>query len=816
VTHLAAIVLGQNDWLLPAAGAFAVALAYIGFSYVRSPAAPGLKLGCAALKLLGLAALLACLLEPMWSGQRAKPGANLFAVVADNSQGLTIKDRGASRSRGEELRDLLTGSEARWPAALAENFQPRNYTFDARLQSTRDFSELDFDGRASAIGGALRSLRQRYEGQPLAGVLLFTDGIATDAATLEADLAGLPPVYPVLIGRDEPATDIAILKTTASQTPFEDTPVTVTAEVSATGYAGSDIVGRLEWIETGARAVAATGTNGAKARPSPRAIEQTLRASGEGKLAFRFQFRPERSGVLFYRLRVSAKGEEGQFAAPATSREATLANNERTIVVNRDRGPYRILYVSGRPNWEYKFLHRGLEFDDQVNLVGLIRVAKREAKFEFRGRAGESSNPLFRGFGNQSAEEIERYDQPVLVRLNTRDEFELRGGFPKTAEDLFPYHAVILDDLEAEFFTADQMNLLQRFVSERGGGVLMLGGQESLGEGRYLRTPIGDMLPVYLDLQPDPLPETMMQLNLTREGWLQPWVRLRDTESAEKKRLGEQPKLETVNRVRSIKPGAMVLATVSDGHADHPALVAQRFGHGKTAVLTLGDFWRLGLGDEARVKDLGKAWRQITRWLVADVPARVELAQDRVAGDVVEAVRLTTRARDEKYLPLDNATARLTVRQIGFGTNAPAAGTNNAPALAPVALVAEPSATEAGVYESGFTPRESAGYLAEAVVTDEMGKEIGRAETGWTAEFAAAEFASVMPNRALLETIARKTGGEVIEAGRLEKFIGELATKRAPVTENWLRPLWHTPAMFLFALCCFVAEWGLRRWKGLA
>ena len=38
----------------------------------------------------------------------------------------------------------------------------------------------------------------------------------------------------------------------------------------------------------------------------------------------------------------------------------------------------------------------------------------------------------------------------------------------------------------------------------------------------------------------------------------------------------------------------------------------------------------------------------------------------------------------------------------------------------------------------------------------------------------------------------------------------------APVTENWLRPLWHTPTMFLFALCCFIAEWGLRRWKGMA
>ena len=69
--------------------------------------------------------------------------------------------------------------------------------------------------------------------------------------------------------------------------------------------------------------------------------------------------------------------------------------------------------------------------------------------------------------------------KPVLRPLNTRDQFELRGGFPKTAEELYAYEAVVLDDLEAQFFTADQMSLLQKFVSERGGGLLMLGGAES-------------------------------------------------------------------------------------------------------------------------------------------------------------------------------------------------------------------------------------------------------------------------------------------------------------------------------------------------
>ena len=41
-----------------------------------------------SLKIAGLLLLLLCLLEPMWTTTRPREGANLFAVVADNSMGL--------------------------------------------------------------------------------------------------------------------------------------------------------------------------------------------------------------------------------------------------------------------------------------------------------------------------------------------------------------------------------------------------------------------------------------------------------------------------------------------------------------------------------------------------------------------------------------------------------------------------------------------------------------------------------------------------------------------------------------------------------
>jgi hypothetical protein len=66
-----------------------------------------------------------------------------------------------------------------------------------------------------------------------------------------------------------------------------------------------------------------------------------------------------------------------------------------------------------------------------------------------------------------------------------------------------------------------------------------------------------------------------------------------------------------------------------------------------------------------------------------------------------------------------------------------------------------------------------------------------------------------------LETLAQRTGGEVLKMDTLKSFVSHLPERRAPVTEPWSEALWQKPAVFLFAFVCFVVEWGVRRWKGL-
>lgn len=823
MTVTADIIFSGVSWRGPALAIFLAGCALVWWSYRSAP--PGRRGLCAALKLAGIGLLALCILEPQWSQPKATPGSNLMVVLADNSSSLQVSDEGASAPRSAALREVLDPAASSWQGALESNFQVRRYQFDRGLQPVDDFAALRFDGRASGLGGALETVATRFRGRPLAGVVVLTDGIATDLAALPENLSGWPPVYPVVMGKAGPARDLSVRKISVTQTAFEDAPVTVDAEVGVAGTAARSVVARL------------TDVSGKVEQ------EQTAEAgAGSGAVSFRFRIKDAPPGISFHRFSVREAGESGPDSA-----EATLANNTRVVVVDRAQGPYRLLYVGGRPNWEFKFLNRALESDDQVQMAALIRVARREPKFSFLGRAGETSNPLFRGTDDQAKGEVAAYDQPVIVRLNTRDEAELKTGFPTTEEELFSYHAIILDDVESAFFTPAQAGLLQRFVSVRGGGFLMLGGMESFAEGGYARTPVGEMLPVGLDRTATDSGPSELTFNLDREGWLQPWARLRENEADEKSRLSGMPGLRVVNRVRGVKPGAGVIATADDAAGQRvPALVVQRFGRGRSAALMAGDMWRWGMRSPEARMDLEKSWRQLVRWLVADVPGRVSLATVPKAADPAGAMEIQVRVADSGYQPVENATVSLEVEAVlveGAAAGLPAAmpvgksGAEADPAkagenekkvaespetasVAPVkpgvlTLQAEPSATEPGLYVASYVPRETGGYKVTAKAVNAAGAEQGRATAGWATDLAAQELRSLSPDRALLEDLARKTGGALVEPDGLNALVARLPSLKAPVMEPHEVPLWHTPWIFLTAVACLAGEWGLRRTQGL-
>jgi hypothetical protein len=130
-------------------------------------------------------------------------------------------------------------------------------------------------------------------------------------------------------------------------------------------------------------------------------------------------------------------------------------------------------------------------------------------------------------------------------------------------------------------------------------------------------------------------------------------------------------------------------------------------------------------------------------------------------------------------------------------------------------LMADASPSLPGTYQADYLATEAGACTVAAVATQSDGIVVGRTSAGWALDPAAAEFRSLKPNRAYLESLAKRTGGQVLTMDGLRDFVRQLPQRHAPIMEAWSKPLWQEPAVYLFALACFVAEWGIRRWRGL-
>lgn len=739
-----------------------------------------------------LLAVLVC--DPLRVEEVSRKRANEVVVAVDGSMRMTVPSVVKGEAINEPVKEALAFS-APWMEKLEEDFKVRLVEAGDRLKGLSKIEGATFEGKNGELLRSVRALRSSGSARALGAVILVTDGGVSDGALVEEIIKETgAAVFPVMARSEPVAEDLALEEVRVSQTPFEDAPVMLTVAVKALGWKGK------MW------SVAVLNEEG------------RVLASGEGKpgndmevTTVRLKLAAIKPGLNFLKVRLGKDSNAPEnFARPEWANgegEVTALNNERRVIVDRGAGPYRVLYVSGRPNWEYKFLRRALASDDQIQMPALIRIARREPKFEWLGRSGETSNPLFRGFGAQGEEEVQRYDKPVMIRLETRDAEELRDGFPKSAEELFgAYRAVVLDDVEAEFFSAEQQRLLERFVTERGGSVMMLGGQECFREGGYEHTPLGRMLPVYLDKVSEETGLEDGRLNLTREGWLEPWLRLRENDADEEQRLSRMPGFFAMNRVFSMKPGAALLATVNDEtQKAWPALVTQRFGAGRVTGLLLADLWRWGMRDDAARADLERLWRQLFRWSVVDVPDSLELQVTDVEGQGGKVKRLAMRVRNEAFQAVDDALVRMEVKRDGGES---------------VVLHAEPSLREAGLFEAEFVGEASGSYRAEAVV-ERFGesKPAGSSErklVGWVHDPVPAMTADMRPSTDWMKQLADGTGGQVLSLNEMSKLPDLLGRLNVPMKDRRVEPLWHDGWIFLLLLGLLSGEWILRRKGGMA
>ncbi len=216
----------------------------------------------------------------------------------------------------------------------------------------------------------------------------------------------------------------------------------------------------------------------------------------------------------------------------------------------------------------------------------------------------------------------------------------------------------------------------------------------------------------------------------------------------------------------------------------------------------IGDLWRWGLRradpDES---DLDRSWRQTVRWLVGDVPGRVDVSVRPKADATSPAVdirvagprRRVPAARQRQGRPPDHL-----------------------PDGETLTLDAEPDGREAGSYAATYVTKLPGAYRVVATATAPDGAPSANAKpagppspppTNSPASSRTATSSRPSPRRPR-ERWSTATGWT--------SFVASLSSRDAPITEPWISPLWHQPLYFLIAIACLTAEWGIRRVNGLA
>ncbi len=92
-----------------------------------------------------------------------------------------------------------------------------------------------------------------------------------------------------------------------------------------------------------------------------------------------------------------------------------------------------------------------------------------------------------------------RYLVPALTKENIDVELRPSTGLPSTLAGYENFDAVVLSDVPGYKVTHQKMKVAEQYVRTKGGGFIMVGGENSFGPGGWSRTPMEQMLPVSFD-----------------------------------------------------------------------------------------------------------------------------------------------------------------------------------------------------------------------------------------------------------------------------------------------------------------------------
>ncbi|MCG8651561.1 MAG: hypothetical protein MI861_17095, partial [Pirellulales bacterium] len=555
------------------------------------------------------------------------------------------------------------------------------------------------------------------------------------------------PLFPIGMGTSKPPADLAVLS----------------AEVPDSVFADDRIKGKLliqDHMSVGKPLEIMIHLEGQTV------WSEQLVTSGSGSRALGFDFSIQR--WVKDRLGGAAgKGGAVSMALPLEFKinpvegEARDDNNTFQTNVRAITRPRRVLVIDGRPRWEYRYLRNLLDRDNHWEVNDILA----------RGADGRIRIP--------------RGSRP--------------GQFPSSRRQLFAHDVIILGDIPRQAFEDQELEWIDQFVSERGGGLLLIDGQR--GKLKSFDGSILDaLLPVdwYANRPPT---AGGIEIGLSQRGRSTAALALAGDDNQSLVNWNRLPPVRWLANVRAA-PGCEVLLSSTDPTEPQPALVMRRYGAGTVMYSAFEDSWRwrYEVADEFHQR----YWNQLVTFIMESPYSIHDRLVSIDTGGLVyqpgETANLKVRLRDRRGQPVIDAKAEAILYLEEAAVAAIPLTNDGSPAglLRATTPPLESGHYQVGVRARGYDPSELSIRAEFAVTGDAFG-----------------ELNSLHCNEKLLEQMAEASGGQYLreeDVGQLIDLLAPQADGKDEVTEItlWRSWYWFVPLVGLFTV-----EWLLRKRMGL-
>ncbi|MEZ6121972.1 MAG: hypothetical protein R3C49_02210 [Planctomycetaceae bacterium] len=751
----------------------------------------GLSLGVLMplLRMVVIGMLAIQLLQPTRSHEEEKREERTVAVLMDSSASMDLPDRTSKdddRTRRQVANELLADSAVGGQGLLSkleQRYKVELYHMDstarrlqtgdlqsvgAQQQPAREAAPAADGSQSTNIAAALRRINGDIPSSALSGVVLLTDGCDHSDYDVHGSVGFLEsheiPLNSVIIGSTEPVRDAEIVALQAPSQIYHGDELTLQAVVRADQFQNE--VATIRLLE---------GDGVIE--------EQELRiTSDRHRETISFRHQPEEARIHKFRVELSGLADD-----------ETPGNNVASsqVWVSDDR--IRVLIVEDRPRWEFRYLRNLFAGRDQSVFLQAVLL---------------------------QPDRLAGVPDPMVVRASALRAFDdcNANALPASESEWLKFDVIVLGDVNPEHLGPDVMQVLETFVQDHGGSLVVVSGANHMPHA-YGDTSLRDLLPARLTeraLVPAVNTESRIRFRPTAEG-LNHVVLQRagiDTESA----WHSFPDLSWRHPAGEAKIGATVLAYAADqnGEADteqqrqRALMLWHRVGAGKVLQLNFDESWRLRYGIGDRIHH--QFWGQIVRWCASDRLSvgtdLVRMGTDQVMYRPGETIKVRARLLDsQRNLVVDSEVRAILLRDDEV--------------VQSVELTPDPAKSglltgEIRDLKEGGTYRvELAGdKVDELLQLDSSNAESIGLDVGVQKVPTGNEALDVVADDTVLRQLADWTGGIVTSPADADRILESLGPESSFHRRRWTTPLWNTWPVILTFLSCLSFEWILRKMIG--